>query len=513
MALARPAHLWPLALILMLAAALRLFMLGRFSFWFDEVYVANLVTYKRSLQGMWEYIVADDAHPPLYYTLMWAWAWVTGLHDSAFPVPPVNAEWVLRLPSALLGVWNVALVAALAGRVAGPVGGGRAALCAGALAACSGVLVAQDQQARMLTLLTTLALLGTLALDEVLRRPTKGRAVVVGLLWVAALYTQYLAALLIAAQVLWAALRPAEARRVPWLWVATPLLLFVPWVPVLLKQLGAGAAHPEARVPLPLALSRGAQMLIGGVWPPPVPRLYWGPYWVQTAPTAFTVLLGTLGTSVLLLAGHRVPGRAFLLALPLGFAALWLGVSAGLVNIFDTWYLGPLAALLCVAWGVGAVSGADALRGWLVARRATRGRVGASRWAWLLTAPLLAAFLLQAVTVREWPLGRWREVREVLQQQAQPGDVLGFSNQGSMFTSAYYLVGLPEQREPVTPARLLALVQGGARVWLIHEYTYSMPESIEEAFTARVALREAAQATTVLHDPRAALTLTLLQPK
>ena len=343
------APLWPLAVILVVAAALRLSMLGQFSFWFDEVYVANLTTYNRALPDVWTYITERDAHPPLYYTLMWAWAWITGLHGSAFPIPPLHTEWTLRLPSALLGIWNVALTAALAGRVAGPANARHAALSAGALAACSGLLIAQDQQARMLTLLTTLTLLGTLTLDELLRRPTKTRAVSLGLLWTAALYTQYLAPFLIAAQLLWAALRPTEARRVPWLWVLAPLLLFLPWMPMFLKQLAAGAAHPEARVPLPLALSRGAQMLTGGIWPPPVPRLYWGPYQVPTTPTAITILLGTLSTLTLLLSGCRAPGRAFLLAMPLGFMALWLAVSVTLVNTFDTWYLGPLAALLCAA--------------------------------------------------------------------------------------------------------------------------------------------------------------------
>lgn len=507
------APLWPLAVILVVAAALRLSMLGQFSFWFDEVYVANLTTYNRALPDVWTYITERDAHPPLYYTLMWAWAWITGLHGSAFPIPPLHTEWTLRLPSALLGIWNVALTAALAGRVAGPANARHAALSAGALAACSGLLIAQDQQARMLTLLTTLTLLGTLTLDELLRRPTKTRAVSLGLLWTAALYTQYLAAFLIAAQLLWAALRPTEARRVPWLWVLAPLLLFLPWMPMFLKQLAAGAAHPEARVPLPLALSRGAQMLTGGIWPPPVPRLYWGPYQVPTTPTAITILLSTLSTLTLLLSGCRAPGRAFLLAMPLGFMALWLAVSVTLVNTFDTWYLGPLAALLCAAWGVGAANGADTLSAWWAARHAPSKPVQASRRAWLLTAPLLAAFAVQALTVRAWPLGRWRDVRTVLQQQSRPGDVLGFSNQGSMFTSAYYLVGLPDRREAVTPTRLLQLVRGGARVWLIHEYAYSTPEPREKALTAQRALRETAQATTILNDPKAALTLTLLQPK
>ena len=44
------------------------------AFWFDEVFTANLVTFRTSLQTVLERVGKEDAHPPGFYLLAWTYA-------------------------------------------------------------------------------------------------------------------------------------------------------------------------------------------------------------------------------------------------------------------------------------------------------------------------------------------------------------------------------------------------------------------------------------------------------
>ena len=129
------AERYALIAIVIVAAALRLPMLGVQSLWFDEAATWFQVS---GTLGNLLYRTAADNYPPLYNLLAWAGVQVLG-----------DAEWVLRLPAALLGIANVPLLYLLGRKFAGPTAG----LLAAALLALSGYHVWYSEEARMYTLL------------------------------------------------------------------------------------------------------------------------------------------------------------------------------------------------------------------------------------------------------------------------------------------------------------------------------------------------------------------------
>jgi mannosyltransferase len=118
-----------LATLTVLAAALRLAFLGRWSLWLDElwtVYVANRY-------GLGNIAAPLDQHPPLYY--VWQNYWLRLGHSEAW----------LRLPSALAGAGAVAVLY-LTGRALGQT---RLGWLAGLLLAVSPIHVWYSREARM----------------------------------------------------------------------------------------------------------------------------------------------------------------------------------------------------------------------------------------------------------------------------------------------------------------------------------------------------------------------------
>lgn len=82
-----------LILILLLAAAVRLYKLTAISLWHDEAFSALLINY--SWKEMF-YRIGLDVHPPLYYVFLRVWSYVFG-----------HSLWSLRGFSALFGVLTV----------------------------------------------------------------------------------------------------------------------------------------------------------------------------------------------------------------------------------------------------------------------------------------------------------------------------------------------------------------------------------------------------------------------
>ncbi len=130
---------YALLAIVLVAAALRLPTLGVQSLWFDEAATWGQVN------GSFAEIIyrtSADNYPPLYNVLAWLLVQVLG-----------DAEWVLRLPAALLAIANVPLLYLLGRRIAGPSVG----LLAAALLALSAYHVWYAQEARMYSLLACAA--------------------------------------------------------------------------------------------------------------------------------------------------------------------------------------------------------------------------------------------------------------------------------------------------------------------------------------------------------------------
>lgn len=143
---------YALLAIILVAAALRLPTLGVQSLWFDEA-----ATWGQVNGSFAEliYRTSADNYPPLYNILAWLAVQVLG-----------DAEWVLRLPAALIAIANVPLLYLLGRKIAGPSAG----LLAAALLALSAYHVWYSQEARMYSLLAFAATAYAWAVFRLLER-------------------------------------------------------------------------------------------------------------------------------------------------------------------------------------------------------------------------------------------------------------------------------------------------------------------------------------------------------
>ncbi|PID85064.1 MAG: hypothetical protein CSB13_09990 [Chloroflexi bacterium] len=264
-------------IILLLATCLRFHNLDAQSFWNDEGNSARLS--ERSLQLIVEG-TASDIHPPLYYLLLRGWRELVG-----------EGEFGLRSLSAFAGLVVVAGAVALARlsfRGSGAVGqrderfAWTAVLLVAGITAVSPPLIYYSQEARMYALLALEAALSTLFMFwwwEVMRQPvadSRWRKIILlsaGYVFFAAagLYTQYAFPAVIVAQNvvfgIWiirewrgergdsnVVNRQAAICHPPSLiafWLAMMLavcLLYLPWLPIFLRNIGGG---PAARPFLP----------------------------------------------------------------------------------------------------------------------------------------------------------------------------------------------------------------------------------------------------------------------
>ena len=276
-------------LLLLLATGLRFHRLDAQSFWNDEGNSARLS--ERAIPAILEG-TASDIHPPLYYLLLHGWRALLG-----------DSEFALRALSAFAGVLTVATVAALAKRRGAGGQGSRGErlppaplrqqpatymrMAATLFAATAPVLIYYSQETRMYALLGLLAALSTWALLAWLGGAGRRWAVAYVLLAAAGLYTHYFFPAVIVAHgvVVWLGSRfqvpgsreekrDAEkrggARRdteegsflrpfsFPWplapgpwplswlLLAATAVALYLPWLPIFLRQVGGreGARPP-----------------------------------------------------------------------------------------------------------------------------------------------------------------------------------------------------------------------------------------------------------------------------
>jgi hypothetical protein len=254
--------------ILLLAAFLRFHLLETQSFWNDEGNSARLS--ERSLSAIIEG-TASDIHPPFYYLILRGWRELAG-----------ETEFGLRSLSTYAGILTVAGVMALAkfNAKAQRREGARdyssslaswrpgvlalsSLTVAGLLAAVSPVLVYYSQETRMYALLGLLAVLSGWALLQWLNQPegrlSPGWAIVYTASLAAGLYTHYFFPAVIVAHgamlLFWWSIksssptpRPARFRRLlSWMGLAgLALLLYLPWTPIFLRQIGGRPGAPSS---------------------------------------------------------------------------------------------------------------------------------------------------------------------------------------------------------------------------------------------------------------------------
>ncbi len=261
-----------------LAFALRLYRIHWHAIWNDEAYSVYLAQL-----GLAEMAAATaaDIHPPLYYGLLHYWLMLAG-----------SGEFAVRCLSAVPGVLAVPLLYAL-GR---QLGGRGLGVATGAVAALSPFLVFYSQEARMYTLLVAfVTAAGFFAWKATQLLPARAWLPGYVLASALALYTHFYSLLAIAgfnAAYLLLALPASRGRRgeatlaglgrsapggalralLTWLGAQLALLLiFAPWLPVLLQKEreyfspGRGTPLDKMAVDAARAFAAGEALLEGAL--------------------------------------------------------------------------------------------------------------------------------------------------------------------------------------------------------------------------------------------------------
>lgn len=292
--------------LLWLAAALRFFRLDAQSFWNDEGNSARLA--ERSVRLIVEG-AAGDVHPPLYYLMLAFWRRLLG-----------DSEFALRALSAFAGILLVAGILALGRLWVARLRDGRARaavpLFAALFAAMHPALIYYSQETRMYMLLGLWAVLSSLLLARLLphlRQPPDKKLLLWGsgylLVTVAGLYTHYFYPAILLTQNITALIyllrsqREHSSRHTPHPHTPTPLhryirwallmlsalLLYLPWLPIFLRQTAGRAADPFTAAEF---LSGAARWLVlGETIPPDAPWI-----WLPVTAALLLALLGALPT-------------------------------------------------------------------------------------------------------------------------------------------------------------------------------------------------------------------------
>jgi mannosyltransferase len=186
---------WLIAAITLIGATLRFSTLGVQSYWYDEAVTVGLVRLRP--YPMLHSLPGSESTPPLYYVVAWVWTRVFG-----------STEVGLRSLSALCGTLAIPL-AYVAGRelVSRPAGA-----LAAALAAVSPFLIWYSQEARAYALFVLLAAGSVALFARAWSSPSQKRCGWWAIVSALALWTQYFAFFLVAAEALFLLGRRATSR-------------------------------------------------------------------------------------------------------------------------------------------------------------------------------------------------------------------------------------------------------------------------------------------------------------
>lgn len=208
------------------------------SVWFDEGY--SILLAEQSVADLL-HLTSVDTHPPFYYLLLKAWAGVFGWSEAA-----------LRSISVLALGGSVAIGAYLVRRLFGT----KAALLALALAVFTPFLLRYGFEIRMYALASLIGVAATYvlvrAVGEKDQRKQRNFYLCYAVLVAVGLYTLYYIALVWIIHLIWllwlAKSHKQTLFKQPW-WLVYmgSALLFLPWLPTFVKQLGNGALAPIAQ--------------------------------------------------------------------------------------------------------------------------------------------------------------------------------------------------------------------------------------------------------------------------
>lgn len=400
---------WLLAIVTIIAAALRLPFLGHQSLWLDEVFTRDILR-EPSLSSLWNRIKATESTPPLYYVIGWL------VH--------ARSTVAMRLISAL------ALTAAV------PVGymafrrliGWRAALATAAILAVDPMLVSYSTDARSYGLFVLTVLLSVWGFAALLEHGSRQRFGLWMLASVASIWTHYFGVFVVGAEVVvLLAIRPAM-RLATATWTAVLCVCLIPLVPLVVNQSGDERAEFIAGIPLTKRLSETIRQLAMG---PNVPRA-----WLE-ASGLVVIGIGVL-VGVVMVARSRRPGPRVLL----GLAAVVVGAPLLLAvfGIEDRFYARNIIAAVPL---VAALAAPAMLR---------------------LRATPLALYLVLASVASVWVATNWRyeqvdwKAALARAEAIEPALVVAVTRLGAPVVQTYL------GRTPVAPSGVLA-----QRAWVIVE--------------------------------------------
>jgi mannosyltransferase len=341
--------------------------------WFDQK--ASWLDAKATLAEVIS-ATARDNYPPLHNLLLFVSMNVSGS----------DTEWVLRLPSALLGIANMAAIYWVGTLIGGRVAG----LFAAAMLAVSSMHIYYSQEARMYSLMALAATLYAASAFFFAKSPTTPRAALLALCGLALVYSHPFGTLN------WVAIAIGISGHIL-LTSDFPRRGLVRWM-------SANAAIAIGFLPWALILLRRAQAIAGNFWPP-----------YPSADYVYEVLLGIFGGSA--------AGAALLAAAAIGFCcnprAFW---------VLLVWTIGPIAAALIVSLTSTHIVVGRYLIGGLPAL-VTLAALGMThlarhpRWAIRIMAPaLLATVAVANLTNVPAPRTDWRTVAAHLHERVQETD-------------------------------------------------------------------------------------------
>ena len=224
-----PSWIW-LIPILLLATHVRLLYLTKADIWHDEGYTAAII--KQPLIDIIS-TTTTDVHPPFYYIIMHFWQLLFG--DSIIS---------LRSFSVACGVMTIALLFFLLQKIFSK----RIAIFGAFLAALGPFLIRYSDEARMYALAALIGVAATYAfIMAVDKKDKKPWWILYGFLAAIGIYTQYFLALILPAHFVYLWLKIGEDRtdvikiftnKNIWLAAGLCFLLFLPWLPVMISQVG-----------------------------------------------------------------------------------------------------------------------------------------------------------------------------------------------------------------------------------------------------------------------------------
>lgn len=207
------------------------------SIWFDENY--SIMVSQRPINELIA-LTAVDAHPPLYYLLLKAWAALFGWNELA-----------LRSLSALFGALGVGAMALLVRQLFTR----NVAVTTLPFMIFAPFLLRYDYEIRMYALVAFVGILSTWVLVKAWQSHKIGWWIAYGLLVATGLYTLYMSAVIWLAHLVWLIILTRQSgksivRQRYWLSYGLAAILLLPWVPTVVHQLLDSALPPMEAVTL-----------------------------------------------------------------------------------------------------------------------------------------------------------------------------------------------------------------------------------------------------------------------